>query len=453
MTSTLQAYFQRSGYDVDVENDPYRAIERVREKKYDILLLDFLMSPICGNQVVEEIRKFNQTIYIILLTGHKSMAPPIKTIRELDIQAYYEKNDRFDQLELLVESCVKSIRQLRKIRSYERGLSQILESMPQIYHFQNTGKMAELILDKMEYFVPVEESFLLFGKDEDVKLHKRKMKTKTEISQHLYSQFEEKNYLERDGFTLFPLWSEMRECIGVLGVKCSRELKSDQIQLLRIFLRQAAAAFVNSKLHSELNEAYLGTVSTLRYAVEAKDYETRGHSDRVSKMSAMFSEYLGKDAEFVKKIRIAGLFHDVGKIGVPDQILVKPTKLTEEEFAEIKKHPEIGAKIISGLMNSKELVPIVRGHHERVDGRGYPDGLKDRAIPEGAKIIAITDSFDAMVSNRQYRRGKSWEEALAEIERNKGSQFDEKLADAFIRMLAERLKVIKMLYGMEENRE
>ena len=108
MTSTIQAYFQRSGYRVDVENDPHSAIERIRQGKYDILLLDFLMSPICGDQVVEEIRKFNQDLFIILLTGHKSMAPPIMTIRALDIQGYYEKSDRFDQLELLVESCQNS---------------------------------------------------------------------------------------------------------------------------------------------------------------------------------------------------------------------------------------------------------------------------------------------------------------------------------------------------------
>ena len=109
ITSTIQDYFRRSGYDVDIENNPVDAIEKVRNGKYDILLLDFLMTPICGDQVVEEIRKFNKDLFIVLLTGHKSMAPPIKTIRLLDIQGYYEKDDRFDQLELLVESCVKSI--------------------------------------------------------------------------------------------------------------------------------------------------------------------------------------------------------------------------------------------------------------------------------------------------------------------------------------------------------
>ena len=123
ITSTIKNYFERSGYDVDIENDPVAAIERVRNGKYDIMLLDFLMSPICGDQVVEEIRKFNKDLFIVLLTGHKSMAPPVKTIRQLDIQGYYEKDDRFDQLELWVESGVKSIKQLRTIRAYQEDIS------------------------------------------------------------------------------------------------------------------------------------------------------------------------------------------------------------------------------------------------------------------------------------------------------------------------------------------
>lgn len=161
MTSTLQAYFQRSGYYVDVINDPYLAIKRVREGNYDILLLDFLMTPICGDQVVEEIRKFDKDIYIILLTGHKSMAPPIKTIRELDIQGYYEKSDRFDQLELLVESCVKSISQMRIIQNYKSGLSQIMESLPQLYDLDNTQSIFESILRIAQDVFQGEGAFLM----------------------------------------------------------------------------------------------------------------------------------------------------------------------------------------------------------------------------------------------------------------------------------------------------
>ena len=146
MTLTLQSYFQALGFHVDMENDPYAAIERIRQGHYDILLLDFLMNPINGDEVVRQVRKFNKDLFIILLTGHKSMAPPLKTIRELDIQGYYEKSDRFDQLELLVESCAKSVKQMRIIRGYRDGLRSILEKIPSLSRFSN---MENLLIQAM----------------------------------------------------------------------------------------------------------------------------------------------------------------------------------------------------------------------------------------------------------------------------------------------------------------
>lgn len=163
MTATVQSYFQFSGYKIDIENDPYRAIDRVRNGSYDILLLDFLMTPICGDQLVEHIRKFDQEIFIILLTGHKSLAPPIKTIKELDIQGYYEKSDRFDQLELLVESCVKSIRQLRTIRSYQKSTADLIEAMPQIYRIDNTNTCGENVLQLISEMLGSQNGFLILN--------------------------------------------------------------------------------------------------------------------------------------------------------------------------------------------------------------------------------------------------------------------------------------------------
>ena len=305
ITSTIKDYFKQSGYTVDIENDPVAAIERVREGSYDIMLLDFLMSPICGDQVVEEIRKFNTDIYIVLLTGHKSMAPPVKTIRQLDIQGYYEKDDRFDQLELLVESCVKSIRQMRIIREYQEDLA----------------------------------------------------------------------------------------------------------------------------------KAYMQTIETLRYVVETRDKETKGHSERVSGLGAELAREFGMPEEQVEMIRVAGLFHDIGKIGVPDIILLKNGPLSDQEFLEIKKHPAEGEKILQTYSPFAKLLPIVRGHHERFDGRGYPDGLAGEEICLGARVIAVADSFDAMVSNRTYRRGLSFERTMEELERGKNAQFDERVVVALYRLI------------------
>ncbi len=221
MTVTLQSYFNASGYRVDTENDPNKAIERIRSEHYDILLLDFLMTPICGDKVVAAIREFNTDLFIILLTGHKSMAPPVKTIRELNIQGYYEKSDRFDQLELLVESCVKSIRQLDTIREYRDSL----------------------------------------------------------------------------------------------------EETNDRL----------------NRANKQLADSFRETVNTLRSTVDARDLYTRGHSDRVALLSAELSKALGRSEADTERIRLAGQFHDIGKIKIPDRILLKDGLLTPEEIDEMRR--------------------------------------------------------------------------------------------------------------------
>lgn len=320
ITSTIQAYFQRSGYRVDVENNPHTAIERVRTGNYDILLLDFLMSPICGDQVVEEIRKFNRDLFIILLTGHKSMAPPVKTIRQLDIQGYYEKNDRFDQLELLVESCVKSIKQMRTIREYK----------------------------------------------------------------------------------------------------------------------------------SDLENAYMQTIEILRHVVESRDKETKGHSERVAMLAKDLAAEMALSPEDVEMIHVAGLFHDVGKIGIPDSILLKNGPLTKEEFQTIKGHPAEGERIIVSYAPFKKILNIVRGHHERYNGTGYPDGKAGEDICLGARIIAVADSFDAMMSNRTYRKGLGLDKTLDELEKGKGTQFDPQIVDAFMKLVEKSGRdKIKRMYGYD----
>ena len=311
-----------SGYHVDVENNPYTAIERIRTGSYDILLLDFLMAPICGDQVVEEIRKFNKELFIILLTGHKSMAPPVKTIRQLDIQGYYEKNDRFDQLELLVESCVKSIKQMRTIKEYK----------------------------------------------------------------------------------------------------------------------------------ADLEKAYVQTIETLRHVVESRDKETKGHSERVAILAKALAEEMQLAQDDIETIHIAGLFHDVGKIGIPDSILLKNGSLTKEEFMTIKGHPAEGERIIVSYAPFKNLLNIVRGHHERYDGTGYPDGKAGNDICLGARIIAVADSFDAMMSNRTYRRGLGFDKTMDELVKGKGTQFDPAIVDAFLKLVEKsgRAKFERMYDGAAE---
>lgn len=201
---SLSIFLKRSGYEFTGVTDPLEAIERVKNEHFDLMLLDFIMTPIHGDQVVEEIRKFNKELYILLLTGHKDLAPPLETIRRLDIQGYCEKSDKFDQLLLLIESGIKAISQMNMIKEMN---------------------------DKLK------------------------------------------------------------------------------------------------DTYNQLERAYMESIQTLRYTVEAKDTYTRGHSDRVSEYSVLIGKYLGLSAADLKILQIGGLFHDVGKIGVPDSILLKERKI------------------------------------------------------------------------------------------------------------------------------
>ena len=309
---SLNVFLSKVGYTFVGVTNPMEAIEKVKNEHFDLMLLDFLMTPIHGDQVVEEIRKFNKDLYILLLTGHKDLAPPLETIKRLDIQGYCEKSDKFDQLLLLVESGIKAVSQMKLIKN---------------------------------------------------------------INNELQSTYD------------------------------------------------------------KLESAYMETIEILRLTVEAKDSYTRGHSDRVAEYSELIGKSLNLSEEDLKNLKIGGLFHDIGKIGIPDSILLKTTRLDDNEYSEIKNHPAIGAHILSNATIFKDIIPIVKHHHERYDGNGYPAKLKGNEIPYLARITAIADAFDAMTSRRSYRDSLSLEIVKDEIRKNSGTQFDPEIAKVFLDLL------------------
>ena len=190
---------------------------------------------------------------------------------------------------------------------------------------------------------------------------------------------------------------------------------------------------------ADRERTYDSTLQSLANALDVRDSETGGHSDRVLRYMDLVIEQVDVDAASLSMLRRGALLHDIGKIGVPDNVLRKPTTLSEAEWVTMRKHPEYGARIVAGIPFLEDVSQIVRHHHERWDGAGYPDGLAGDSIPMGARIFAVADSFDAMTSDRPYRRAMSIEAACAEIVRCRGTQFDPVVADAFGRIAPERL--------------
>jgi diguanylate cyclase (GGDEF)-like protein/putative nucleotidyltransferase with HDIG domain len=181
----------------------------------------------------------------------------------------------------------------------------------------------------------------------------------------------------------------------------------------------------------------LDTVSALAFAIDAKDHYTQGHSQAVARLGAQIAQQVGLASPQIEEVRLAGILHDIGKIGVPEAVLNKPTRLTQEEFELMKSHTVLGAKILEPLKVKaiENIRRIVRHHHEMVDGTGYPDQLKGESIPLGARIITVADCFDTMVSERAYKRGRTVEEAVGELHRCSGTHFDPEIVEAFVRSL------------------
>jgi HD-GYP domain-containing protein (c-di-GMP phosphodiesterase class II) len=188
----------------------------------------------------------------------------------------------------------------------------------------------------------------------------------------------------------------------------------------------------NTMLYEDMQAMFIGTLHALTSAIDAKDSYTHGHSERVATVSRLLGHAAGLDGALAERVYLSGLVHDVGKIGVPEAVLRKASKLTDDEFGLIKMHPQVGARILADIRQMQDLIPGVLHHHERWDGRGYPHGLKGEAIPLFGRLICLADSFDAMSSNRTYRGALPHDHVLGEIRRCAGAQFDPQLAQIFL---------------------
>jgi HD-GYP domain-containing protein (c-di-GMP phosphodiesterase class II) len=182
-----------------------------------------------------------------------------------------------------------------------------------------------------------------------------------------------------------------------------------------------------------MQRSYLSTITSLARTIEAKDPYTGGHTERVGDFAIMLGREIGMDERDLMAIEVGAVIHDIGKIGVPDQILMKPGRLTDDEFTEMRRHPEISSYIVSELDLPPIVKHMVRSHHERWDGSGYPDGLSGEEIPLAARILSVADTLDAMTSDRSYRGALPLTDAVEEIRGNAGRQFCPRVVDAFLR--------------------
>lgn len=222
-----------------------------------------------------------------------------------------------------------------------------------------------------------------------------------------------------------------------------KHFTESEINLLSALASHASIAIKNAEMYEDMNRNYTETIMALSAAIDAKDHYTHGHSRNVMEYAVAIARELGMGKEEIETVKFAGLLHDIGKIGIPELILRKSTGLTDEEFRIISSHPKLGAAIMEQVNFLKKISPLAYHHHERYDGGGYPDGLSGDDIPLGARILNLADSFDVMTTARVYRSALPFEEALSEVKRCRGKQFDPEVVDAFIRVIDKVFPAVK----------
>jgi len=223
--------------------------------------------------------------------------------------------------------------------------------------------------------------------------------------------------------------------VGTIGIIIALAYIGYGYGAVILFFGPLLLARYSFKLYIEMRNLYLSTIQALNKTVEAKDPYTSGHANRVEKFAVELAKAYHLPFESIQNLKTASILHDIGKIGIHDEILNKASRLTQEEYQEIMRHPAIGAEIISKVNFLSDITTIVKHHHERYDGKGYPDGLSGEDIPIEAAILTIADSYDAMTSDRPYRTAMTPEEALSELQKNAGTQFHPELVKVFVSII------------------
>ncbi len=364
------------------------------------------------------------------------------------------------------DKIVELERHIETLEQINEGLRQSFEELSQLYRLSETiasamtfSRVLTLLLEVMHEVVDYEAAVLYLYDERGAQLRPNLEKDVTaDLKARFAAQMEDGSLLwalkqgrilaladnrrgraddaeseEGRSFLLVPIQARGKP-VGLLDLAVAAgagSFSQRDLSLIGILANQAGISLENARLYEAIRRDYTDVIQALAGAVDARDHYTRQHSNRVSLYGVAIARHMRLEQSVIEAVQFGGLLHDIGKIGIPDQILNKPSRLSEEEFQVMKSHSALGAGLLRQVDSLSHLVPLVLYHHERFDGRGYPDGLVGKQIPLGARILNVADSFETITSDRVYHKARSFDEGLAEIKRCSGGQFDPEIVAAF----------------------
>lgn len=395
----------------------------------------------------------NALIRLIIRTGQPGAAPERYVIDNFDIDDYKDKTElTVQKLYTAVRSALKSYRDLKSIELNRAGLENILEATPDLYKMGSEtleeffrGVLTQIIalcnlgesglITTVDGFVSTFEENEIRVRAGTGELAERSGERLPEVlrlcSEAVRDHAPPKG-LRKEAIVV-PLTADEKP-LGFIYLEAEQPIGDLDRALIMIFANQCSAALQNLRLHISLKESYEHAIDMLALVAEYKDSTTGAHIGRIAEYSRLLALELGMDRGVADRIAMASRLHDVGKVAIPDSLLRKPGPLSDEEFAQVKKHAEIGAAILNGDPAMALAKEIALSHHERFEGGGYPTGRRAAELPLSSRIVSVVDVFDALVSKRPYKEAWTVENALAELRREAGSRFDPRAVDALERL-------------------
>ncbi|MDP8216087.1 MAG: response regulator [Candidatus Kaelpia imicola] len=479
LLESISDFLSLEDFNVETVNEGQKAVTAIKDGDFDLVITDIKMPGLSGLEVLKKAREIDPELPVIIMTGFASLETAIEAVRD---GAYEYMTKPFD-MDKFLNVVTRAVKQ-RKLatenkelvnnlidldRQLESRLSQIFalgEVTKVITNISDLDIALEAIVNMSSEITGAKNIALLLMDDstsemvvqmfkgfDEKALNKLRIKSgegvfglvaqkriplrKSDIrAENIVLSKKESDILNDGNFLCLPI-NYRESAFGVLvlsNFESEHSVSDDELRILSILSHQASIAINNSLLYQRLQNKYLGTLEVLVSALEAKCRNTKGHSQRVSLYARDFAKFLGLPQKEIMVLEKACSIHDIGKIVIPESILAKPSKLTELEMNHMKMHPAKGVDILIPLGIMKEMMPVVKYHHERYNGNGYPGALKSSEIPFEARLVSIVDAFDAMTSLRSYRsRVFSKSEALNEIEANLNTQFDPELGYKFLK--------------------
>ncbi len=469
-------------YTVVTAVDGLDALTKFESDNFNLIITDLMMDRLNGIDFIKKLKtKYENVPPIILMTGYGSVESAVEAfklgvkdyiikpfkvslllsiidrvlkqaslekenIHLKEIVSLYSASEKINNSIFLNEigkTFVESIREITKgsivvlyLKDQEHNTLKTQENFFEVAPKFINGK--EKIFNMFKIKIPLEAAIDMFNKSNNFYIIKKKnpfIESLKDVSQTVIIQLKTA--------------SNLIGLLFIISLDFNFQLPEEKIKALKILIDESSIALENALLFQQQEEMFFQTLNSLALTIDAKDKYTHGHSLKVSKYSEIIAKNLGLNEKVTMTIVEGALIHDIGKIGIPDGILLKPGKLTDYEYKIIKTHPVIGKNILEPLKkNFGKIIDITYYHHERYDGNGYPEGLKGEEIPLEVRIVAVADSFDAMTSDRAYRKGMSIKEGVKELIKNKGRQFDPQIVDCFITDISE---IEKIYYSRPED--